>query len=272
MKVKIQTPLITKEYSHFQTGDISYVEGSIDGIITDLGDIDRLLEHKGINHFTFQRYWDKEDYPLDYFTQCCLYLRGLNVINPDLREAILLIKNKNTSAYLEYLIEYDYRNDAAFIIHKINSQGEIVKIGEPLEHITQLAFEKFAQVQECIDKKALPLRQYDIGHWRCEYCGWGKICWAGWEEEIEAMSIVDMLPEEIATMIKYRQELGGQKRDITKEYDDLSDKIKQALKAQNIKEGKAGGYVARIRLEHWKEKVRKAQTVEKLDIRKVKEV
>ena len=263
MEVKI-VPLDGVAFDHILTGHI-------DGIVTDIMGADRLLEHKAINHFTFMRYWNKEELPLDYLTQCCLYLRGLHVDNPDLKEVLLLVKNKNTAAYLEYLIEYDYHADAAFVVNKINSNGEKVDIKESIEHICQEALEKFAKVEECIKTKTLPKRQYDISHWRCEYCGWIKKCWEGWEAEIEAMTVTDMLPEEIATMVKYRQEVGGQKGDITKEYDDMTDKIKIALKDKGIKEGKAGGYMVRLLLKHRVEKVQEAKTWDQLDIRKMKE-
>jgi len=74
------------------------VVGSIDGIVRDLLGVDRLWEHKAINHFGFERYLKGDAYPEDYLTQCCLYLVGLQKQNLEIREAVMLIKNKNTSA------------------------------------------------------------------------------------------------------------------------------------------------------------------------------
>ncbi|MDP2366348.1 MAG: hypothetical protein Q8M94_21555, partial [Ignavibacteria bacterium] len=82
------------------------MSGNIDGILTDMAGQDILLEHKALNHFTFQRLEDG-GLPLDYLTQCALYLRGVQTVNPDLKNGLLLVKNKNTSAYLEFLLIYE---------------------------------------------------------------------------------------------------------------------------------------------------------------------
>jgi hypothetical protein len=72
------------------------IKGRIDGLVTDLLGVDRLLEHKAVDHFTFQRY-TSEEFPLDYLSQVVLYLVGLVKIQTEIKEAILLFKNKNTS-------------------------------------------------------------------------------------------------------------------------------------------------------------------------------
>lgn len=67
------------------------LKGHIDAIVTDLMGKDYLLEHKAINHFSFQKYLEKQ-YPIDYLTQCCLYIVGLQKLNPEIKDGILLIK------------------------------------------------------------------------------------------------------------------------------------------------------------------------------------
>ena len=54
--------------------------------------VDRLWEHKAINHFTFNKYWNGEN-PVDYFTQVGIYTNALTDIIP-VKEALLLIKIK----------------------------------------------------------------------------------------------------------------------------------------------------------------------------------
>jgi hypothetical protein len=265
MEVKILSSLATDKKQK-----IILLNGHVDGIITDIEGIDRLWENKAINHFTFQKYWNKEDYPLDYFTQCALYLRGLNVINPELTQAILLIKNKNTSAYLEYLLEYDYHNDAIFIIHKVNSRGEKVKIEETLKHITQLAFEKFVKVQEYIEKKTLPLRQYERDHWRCEYCGWGQICWEGWEKEFDELKTDLIIPDEYADTVRYYQELGAQASEANAERKVVKERLITLMDEAGAKEGRCGEYIVQRLLRHRKEYTVPASSHEELQVTKVK--
>lgn len=267
MEVKILEPLELRT-SKFKP---LLLNGHIDGIITDIELIDRLWENKAINHFTFQKYWNKEEFPLDYFTQCALYLRGLNVINPDLRECILLVKNKNTSAYLEYLLEYDYRADALFVVNKVNSQGEKVDIKEPLDHITHFAFEKFAQVQDYIDKKTLPKRQYERDHWRCERCGWGRICWEGWEKEFTELKTDLIFPTEFADTARFYNELGAQLTDLNKQRKEVKAEFLKMLREAGAKEGRAGEYVVQLQLQHRKGFTVEATTIEKLQVMKVKE-
>ena len=105
-----------KLHSEQMTVECGYgLKGHIDGIIEDMLGNEYLYEHKGMNHFTFQRY-EKDTRPLDYFTQCALYLKGLMKVNPDINKAILLVKNKNTSAFLEFILRYDDQTDTLYLI------------------------------------------------------------------------------------------------------------------------------------------------------------
>jgi len=107
------------------------LKGHIDGIVTDLLNNDYLWEHKAINHFSWQKYWDGA-IPYDYVSQCCIYLRGLHADNPNIQRAILLLKNKNTAAYMEFIIFYNYDQDVAVIETATNSNGEIKEINETI--------------------------------------------------------------------------------------------------------------------------------------------
>jgi len=204
-----------------------HLEGSIDGIITDLTEKDIHYEHKGINHFTFQKYWAGE-IPQDYIAQTCLYNLGLKQVNPDIDTSILLIKNKNTSQYLEFIILYG-EGDNAIIVERTNSQGEKIEMGEVIPSITDEAFKKFGQVKECIDKKTLPKRQYDIDNWHCEYCGWNQVCWKEYEKEFQELKTDEMLPNEVADMVRYSKELAGHRLDMEKEEKELKGKIRDCL-------------------------------------------
>jgi len=158
------------------------LNGHIDGIVTDLLGQDYLWEHKAINHFSWQKYWDGA-IPYDYVSQCCIYLRGLHADNPNIERAVLLLKNKNTAAYMEFIIYYNYSQDVAIIEKSTNSNGETKEIDETIPDAVASCFAKFSYVNECIQTKTLPKRDYFIGDdWHCEYCAYGKTCWGDYKK------------------------------------------------------------------------------------------
>ncbi|MCE5226140.1 MAG: hypothetical protein LLG05_09830 [Porphyromonadaceae bacterium] len=224
------------------------LKGHIDGIVTDLLEVDYLWEHKAINHFSWMHYWDGAR-PYDNISQCCIYLRGLHSDNPNIKKAVLLMKNKNTAAYLEFIISYDYDTDTAVIERSTNSNGETKEINEIIPDAVRSCFEKFRYVNECIKNQTLPKRDYFIGDdWHCDYCAWGKTCWQGYKKEFTELKTDSMLPEEVETMIRYYKELGGQKSDIEKEYKELSEKVKSTMKEIGAREGRAGQYIVKLAL------------------------
>ncbi len=154
------------------------VAGHIDGLIRDLGGVDRLWEHKAVNHFSFERML-KGEYPLDYLTQCVLYLTGLK-----LKEAVLLVKNKNTSAYLEYLMSYDGGGDVLTILHVMGSDGTYLSGPVEIPGLYANAFKRFEIVEAYRANGELPPRQYDrTSDWQCSYCQYSEVCYEGYEQE-----------------------------------------------------------------------------------------
>ena len=224
-----------------------HLEGSIDGIITDITGKDIHWENKAINHFTFQKYWAGE-IPQDHISQTCLYNLGLKQDNPDIDTSILLIKNKNTSQYLEYIILYG-KGDNAIIVERTNSQGEKIEMGLVIPSITDDAFQKFCKVGYYIEEKTLPKRQYDIDNWHCDYCGWNQVCWGDYEKEFQELKTDEMLPNEVADMVRYSKELAGHRLDMEKEEKELKGKIKDTMKDAGIREGRAGEYLCALKLQ-----------------------
>lgn len=223
------------------------IKGSIDGIVTDILGIDRLLEHKAINHFTFQRFWGGE-LPLDYITQCCLYIVGAREVNPNINEAILLIKNKNTAQYMEFRLSYDWTGGQCLVFERTHSTGERVEMTEIIPYVLRDAFDKFASVQDYIDRQTLPKRQYEIDHWRCEYCGWFGECYKNYQQEFQELRTDETLPDEMADMVRYYKECGAHESEMRKEKDGLKKKIVQFMKDRGAREGRAGEYVCRLTL------------------------
>ena len=159
--------------------------GHIDGVITDMLGIDTLLEHKALSHFGYMAIL-KGNLPLDYITQTCLYLRGLLKVQPDVAGAVLLIKNKNQSAYLEITITYDPETDTAHVTDMADHLGEQYVIDKEIPGICAKAVKKFREVDAHVEAGTLPARQYEQSHWRCQYCGFGVRCWSGWKGEMDA--------------------------------------------------------------------------------------
>ena len=153
------------------------IHGHIDGIVTDLFGIDRLLEIKAIEHFTFQRFADGA-YPTNYFTQVVFYLVGLLALNPELREAILLIKNKNQSAFLEYRLRYHVDEDRLTILEMTHSNGTHTFPNQVFIGLYRQALSRFTVLETHRNAGTLPARPYEDQHnYHCDYCPFRKLCW-----------------------------------------------------------------------------------------------
>jgi hypothetical protein len=223
-------------------------KGSIDGILTDITGLDYLYEHKAINHFTWQRYAEGKELPLDYFSQMAVYFVGVRKVNPDICCGLLLMKNKNTAQYLEYQVMYDGDSDDLLVHKLITSTGENITLDILLENIVHEACDKFNTCLSYIAAKTLPPRQYDMDHWRCQYCGWQEKCWENYGQEFDELKTDVDLTNEIADTIRYYRELGGQKKNIEKEYKDLQATVKGIMKTAEARSGRAGEYAVELKL------------------------
>jgi len=249
--------------------DVGELKGSIDGILTDITGVERLWEHKAINHFTFVMYWEGKNgsLPLDNICQSCIYckaVQGDNPDNPDITEILLLIKNKNTAQYMEYLIEY--HDDVALIKEATHSTGEKKEINQLIYFPVSYCMDKFRQVQAHIEKKTLPPRQYEMTHWRCEYCPYMDKCWEGYENEFDKLESDAALEGDIVDLCKYYLECTMHESEMKKEKDGLKKQIKDILKAKEVKDGNAGEYVLKMSLVKY-EKVADMNLVPKENIK-----
>lgn len=223
-----------------------HLAGHIDGVITETtSQTDYLWEHKAINHFTWQKYHDSAN-PFDYISQCCIYLRGLHAVNPQIDKAILLIKNKNTAQYLEFIIYYNYDDDFAILEKIIDSNNEIRIINLLINDAVKSCLERFAHIQQCVVGKTLPPREYFIDEWQCQYCGWAEECWKNYKEEFAELKTGVDLPSDIADTIRYYREVGGQKTHFEDEYKKLAAQIKNTLRDAGAREGRAGEYLVKL--------------------------
>lgn len=221
------------------------LHGHIDGIITDMLGIDRLWENKAINHFTFNNYWQGM-MPIEYFTQVGIYHNALTEVIPDIKEVLLLIKNKNTAQFIEYLIGIEKDK---FIIKEItHSNGDKKEPCTEFNGLIESAINKFKRVDEYIKKKTIPKRGYEINTWKCEYCQYYEHCYQNYKEEFEALTTDAVLEGEITDLAKYYLETNMHIKEMEKEKDELNKKIKIILEEKGISSGRAGDYIIKNQL------------------------
>ena len=257
--------------------------GQIDGILTDLLNVDRLLEHKAINHFSFDRIW-KGQWPLDNLTQMALYVVGAQTMAPTITEALLLIKNKNTAQYIELLCRYDAPTDALTVVEVVRSDGERQTPGFVMERVTQAAVEKFALVEQHRTANTLPARPFEYGtEFPCGYCPWAQTCWAGYQDEFAALATDQALDQDLVDMAAYYCETRGHITEMEKEKEVVKEKIKAALDAKQMRHGKTSQYAITLSLKEravWDEgqipadivvRAKKKLPYVQLDIRKLKQ-
>jgi len=215
--------------------------GHLDWIITDVLGVDRAVEHKALSHFACEALM-RGEMPYDNLTQKSIYMRGAQRYNPDLREGLLLIKNKNTSGYMEYRCCYDGSSDSLNVIESVNHRCERQTHNLIIPRITGDAFDKFREVDELREKKKLPARPYEIDSWRCQYCPYFETCWEGWAEEHTALATDVTLENEVADMVRYEREIAGHLSDLKKEREKLQEGIKNILTEKQVRSGRAGEY------------------------------
>lgn len=225
------------------------LHGHIDGILTDMAEQDYLFEHKAISHFSFQTYETGDLLPYDYISQCVIYILGIEKITSKFLPAILFMKNKNTSQYLEYHIEYDPQSDIAkcklFVMeYDDNKEGYAKEKKEFfVEDVRQKAFHRWEEIEKYARIKTLPPRQYDIESWRCSYCRWGKKCYENYSEEIDNRQEIKITDKEI---IKFASEyvlLNTDIKEKTKKVDEIKEVIKLWMMDKNAKRGLTDGII-----------------------------
>jgi len=240
------------------------LNGSIDGILTDILGVDRLFEHKAINHFTFERFWSGT-LPLGYFTQMAIYLDGLQQDNPDIQEGILLIKNKNTGQYLEFLVHY--ADDTAIVTKCTHSaEGETKELFVYMPGIVSRAVQRFEEIEQYAREGKLHDRPYFLGEdWQCDYCQYAETCWDGYIAEVDHRSEKGVIEGDIAHVCHERVGVAELEKEFKKNKENLNHTIKEWLRDHNYKKAVGDGFSVTLNV---KEKAGKQS--ETLYVRRVK--
>lgn len=219
------------------------VKGHIDGIVTDPAGQDFLFEHKALNHFSWQRYAYGDAIPDGYIGQCCAYLRGLMKVQPEMDEAVLLLKNKNTAQYVEFLIWYDPEGDVCEVQSKTLSTGETTPLNLDLPMILTDAVSFFEEVERRRSEKVLPVRPFPYGtDFPCGYCGWEGVCWEGYDAELAAMAKGVALDGEWEALCREYAEHSRTAKDHEKIADEAKARLAARLRDAGIAGGRAGAF------------------------------
>lgn len=200
------------------------MHGHIDYLGRDLFETDHLGEHKGVVSHIFKRYWEGEKDPLDYFTQIAFYLRGLHEDGLPIHDGGLLIKNKDTSAYLEFEFQYQYDSDTLIVPTITYAPGLMQRvINKTYEGLFHNALEKFRVADQYIADRTLPPRLDDDDDTRCIYCPFQELCWADYQRPPLTQELAlrpDLIPiaQEFFT-------LGEELKPKTKRHEELKDTL-----------------------------------------------
>lgn len=215
------------------TGDTPHIipastlHGHLDYLGRDLFGDNHLGEHKGVVSHIFKRFWEWEKEPLDYFTQNVCYFRGLREEGLVVNTGGLLIKNKDTSAYLEFEFEYDYDQDRLFVGNMIYAPGlERRAVNKTYTGLYHQAIEKFRLADQHIADQTLPPRLDDADDTRCLYCPYQDLCWEGYEQPPLTQAL--MLPDHLLPLAKELFDLEAELKQL-KPKSDRQEELKTTL-------------------------------------------
>ncbi len=250
VNLPLPRPIGPGGYCHFckQPVPNTVLHGHIDALFTDLVQRCRLLEHKAVSMYTFDDMLAGTP-SLDHLTQGCTYLGALQRLNPDLNEGVLLIKNKNASAYLEFRFTYHADSDRCHVFEMIASQGIHLTLDLTFDGILARAIEKFEAVESYASTQTLPVRPYRMDSWRCDYCRFQRTCWDGYPAEVEARDAIATLDPTVAPLLAQYAEAATMKRLAEVTTKRLRPEILAALEAQHVKTGIANGHRATVTIQ-----------------------
>jgi hypothetical protein len=228
---------------------LNVLHGHIDGVITfddDPREVETwedpilkepiLFEHKSIGDYGFENL-DKE-FPIGYVQQCCAYLIGLAKLGFEgINKAILVFKNKNTSAYRQVNIIYDADRDWARVEATWNGRVEI------LDGCVKRLVDLHVEVEKSLLPGAnLPARPYDYDHWKCQHCRFIEPCWANYAAEVKQRREKEVIAEsdEIYGLIQDLYRLRAESKEKETETKEARGKLNRLLAERDIKSGVAG--------------------------------
>lgn len=196
------------------------VHGHIDALITCPDGSEILFEHKAVSHGVFERLGNG-DLPTDYVTQCCLYYKGLTeLLDKNLKFAMLFVKNKNNARKIEYHIYYNCDTDSATVeLYKKSDEGKLIPGGTwDMKNIIQNALFRWGEIDKYVAAKTLPRRRFDVDDWQCSYCRYGNYCWTEYQKEIKGRKdLIELAPETVTEIIRLKNSVSKNRIELEKE-------------------------------------------------------
>ncbi len=210
------------------------LHGHIDGAL-DLDEEMFLFEHKSIGDYGFD-HLDKA-FPIGYVQQCCSYIVGLSKKGFVIDKALLVFKNKNTSAYRQVNITYDKDRDWARVEAAWNGRIEI------FDGVVKRLVDLHATVEQSLLEGAnLPPRPFDYDSFQCTYCRFIDTCWKSYADEVKLRRQKDVIAEgdELYQLIHELFRLRAESKEKETETKELRGKVNRILAERDIKSGVAG--------------------------------
>lgn len=193
------------------------ISGKLDALIK-FNDKYYVLEIKSINRYGFDeiiRDGPKEDHVI----QLQLYLHFVqNLFKIDAKSGILLYKNKDTSSFYDFQVDYN-------------------------EMVVRDFFEKLKIVEENIAKGTLPDRPYERTDWHCQYCDYKETCWLG----VSADSIAQITDEELVRLVGDLIYTKSQRKEFELKEDELVKQVKEQFKKRNLTKSQIGSYILELK-------------------------
>lgn len=176
-----------------------------------------VLEVKSVNRYSFDEIL--RDGPRDdHILQLQLYLYYVqNLYKIDTKQGWILYKNKDTSLFYDYLIDYN-------------------------ESYVQVFFNQLKTIEEYVSKGILPDRPYERTDWHCQYCDYENTCWQGVTPE----KIVQITDEELVKLLGELVFVREQRKNYEMKEEILADRLKELFKEKGIFEGQIGSYLVRL--------------------------
>jgi hypothetical protein len=153
-------------------GDTTYpLEAYIDGILTDMMNRNYLLQIELVVQKAFEELLAGETF-LEELTKSCFLMKGTG-----LTQCVLLFKNKNTSAYMDFLLGYDDGTDTLTILSSSSSTGDVITpLQDNFRGLYRVGLDWFRKVERFAASSELPPRSFSHNSWQCSYCSYGTLC------------------------------------------------------------------------------------------------
>ena len=211
------------------------LHGHIDGLIlTD--DVSLLFEHKGLGQFAYDNL--NNEAPVGYIGQCCCYMVGLGNADIDIDQAVLIVKNKNTSEYRQINVCYDKDTDQAVVYNTWNGQSTYHY------DVVKSVIDLHAVVEEYRNKGEddFPDRPYESTDWHCRFCRYSVECWANYIEEFDSYKVEEKVSEndELYELITKLDAVKANERELKSQAKDLRALVFSRISELEIKSGICG--------------------------------